>query len=471
MTTNSPATDVTVDAPTAPVDTSARTDASANSGDQLRKKLSQLMPQPSAASPSKVENTSAAAKTPAPVAAASNAAAKAPPKPQRRTQKVSVQKPAAPKQVPNGNKNGRIMIVDDEETNVMTVKAYLQRSGYSECISTLDSRKALDLIRSELPDLLLLDINMPHVSGIDILRAISSDSSLKRIPVIVLTAATDPEIKQQALSLGAADFLTKPVDPHDLIPRVRNSLFIKHHMDDMANQNAKLEELIKRRTKDLFDSRQQLILSLARAAEHRDDDTGNHVIRVGRYAGIIAKELGWSEQRVLMIEQAAQLHDVGKIGIPDSILFKPGKLDPDEWKLMREHCAIGSEIIEPLGGRDLEKLRSHSSLGAEILHMRTSPMMMMATRIAQTHHERWDGTGYPLGLAGDDMPIEGRVTAVADVFDALSSSRPYKAAFPREKCFEILEEGRESHFDPAVLDAFFAQSEEIVQVQMNLMDR
>ena len=138
---------------------------------------------------------------------------------------------------------------------------------------------------------------------------------------------------------------------------------------------------------------------------------------------------------------------------------------------MREHCAIGSEIIEPLGGRDLEKLRSHSSLGAEILHMRTSPMMMMATRIAQTHHERWDGTGYPLGLAGEDIPIEGRVTAVADVFDALSSSRPYKAAFPREKCFEILEEGRGSHFDPTVLDAFFTQSEEIVRVQLDLMDR
>lgn len=363
------------------------------------------------------------------------------------------------------------MIVDDEETNILTVQAFLKKEGYEDFVSTTDSRDAMAEINTNKPDVLLLDIKMPHVGGIDILRSMSTDASLQHIPSIVLTAATDPDIKKQALDLGATDFLTKPVDPHDLIPRVRNALFMKSHLDAMADQNARLEELVKRRTDDLFNSRQQLILSLARAAEHRDDDTGNHVIRVGRYAGIIAAEIGWSDQRVRMIEQAAQLHDVGKIGIPDSILFKPGKLDPDEWKLMRKHCAFGVEIIEPHTGNELRQLRSHARLGAQLLHMRSSPMMMMATRIAQTHHEKWDGSGYPLGLAGEDIPIEGRITAVADVFDALSSARPYKDAFPREKCFSILQEGRGKHFDPRALDAFFARSEEIVQVQLDLMDR
>jgi putative two-component system response regulator len=347
----------------------------------------------------------------------------------------------------------------------------LQQEGYKDFIAATDSRQAIDVIKANRPDVILLDIKMPHVNGIDILRAMKRDASLQHIPAIVLTATKDPDIKQQALNLGAYDFLAKPVDPHDLIPRVHNALLIKSHMNTMSDQNEKLEVLVRRRTEELFNSRQQLILSLARAAEHRDDDTGNHVIRVGRYAGLIAAELGWSEHRVQMIEQAAQLHDVGKIGIPDSILFKPGKLDPQEWDLMRQHCAFGVEIIEPISGKDLELLKSHARLGADIMHVRSSPMMMMATRIAQTHHERWDGSGYPLGLAGSDIPIEGRITAVADVFDALSSARPYKKAFPREKCFDILREGRGSHFDPDVLDAFFARADEIVQVQMDLMDR
>ena len=367
--------------------------------------------------------------------------------------------------------DGRIMTIDDEETNILTVEAHLQVVGYHDFVSTTDARNALSEIREQKPDVLLLDICMPHVSGIDILRGMSMDSELRHIPTLILTATSDTSVKQQALELGASDFLTKPVDPHDLVPRVRNALTIKKHFDEMADQNAKLEQLVKRRTEDLFNSRQQLILSLARAAEHRDNDTGNHVIRVGRYAGVIASQLGWSDQRVRMIEQAAQLHDVGKIGIPDSILFKPGKLDPDEWQLMKKHCSIGVGIIEPFGGPDVELMRAHARLGAEILHVRSSPMMMMATRIAQTHHERWDGSGYPLGLAGEDIPVEGRITAVADVFDALSSARPYKNAFPREKCFSILEEGRGTHFDPDMLDAFFARAEEIIQIQLELMDR
>ena len=385
--------------------------------------------------------------------------------------------PDPPKKYQTGNgktseavQSGRIMIVDDEESNILTVKAYLRKAGYHDVVSTVDSRRAVEAIREHKPAVLLLDIKMPHTTGIEILRMLMADPIMRRISTIILTASIDPQIKQQALELGANDFLTKPVDPHDLIPRVRNALVIKSHFDEMADQNARLEHLVQRRTEELFNSRQQLILSLARAAEHRDDDTGNHVIRVGRYSGIIATEIGWSDQRVQMIEQAAQLHDVGKIGIPDSILFKPGPLEDDEWRLMKKHCAMGVDIIEPHSGRELHLLRSHTSIGAEILRIRNSPMMMMATRIAQTHHERWDGTGYPLGLEGEDIPIEGRITAVADVFDALSSERPYKVPFPRNKCFSIMKDGRGTHFDPSVLDAFFRRAEEIVNVQLTLMD-
>ncbi|MCA9125483.1 MAG: response regulator [Planctomycetales bacterium] len=365
----------------------------------------------------------------------------------------------------------RILIVDDEETNILTVQAYLEGQGYQEFVSTTDARHALPLIRRDRPDVVLLDIRMPHISGLEILRCLVADVETRHLPVIILTAASDPGIKKEALDLGAMDFLQKPVDPHDLIPRVRNALLIKSHMDYIAGENAKLDAIVRRRTEDLSRSRQQLILSLAKAAEHRDNDTGNHVLRVGRYAGIIARHLGWPEPRVKMIESAAQLHDVGKIGIPDAILFKPGRLDPDEWELMRKHCAFGKAIIEPVSEPDLQKLRSHTRIGADMLHVRSSPMMVMAARIAQTHHEWWDGSGYPIGLAGNDIPIEGRITAAADVFDALSSERTYKKAIPREKCFQIMLEGRGTQFDPQVLEAFFKGAKEIVEVQIALMDQ
>jgi len=367
-------------------------------------------------------------------------------------------------------RQAKIMIVDDEEINIQVVRQFLKREGYEQFLTTADSRIAMDLIRREKPDVILLDISMPEVSGFDIIKAVKLDAKLTHVPIIIFTASTDPTIKRQALDLGAYDFLTKPVDPNDLIPRIRNALFVKAHSDEMSDQAARLEELVRRRTEELFQSRQQLILSLARAAEHRDNETSNHVLRVGQFAGIIADQLGWNEEQVALMEQAAQLHDVGKIGISDTILFKPGKLDPEEFELMKRHAALGKEIIEPLSEKEFQAVKMHARLGESILRVRSSPMLMMASRIAQTHHERWDGTGYPLGLAGDDIPIEGRITAVADVYDALSSKRLYKDPFPREKCFKILEEGRGSHFDSRILDAFFARSADIVEIQINFMD-
>jgi putative two-component system response regulator len=322
------------------------------------------------------------------------------------------------------------------------------------------------LIRSE-PDIVLLDIVMPKFTGLDILSAIRADGQLAHIPVVMLTALEDRETKCQALSLGATDFLAKPVDPSELVSRVRNVLLVKAHHDHLRHHAADLERMVKERTAQLEASHQNVIHCLARAAEFRDDDTGRHVLRVGCYAAVIARQLGWNEARVQMLQQAAQLHDVGKIGIPDAILTKPGKLTTEEFETIQKHCGFGKRIFESLTESEWSVWRKHAELGQRILGDCPSPVLEMAAQIALTHHEKWDGTGYPIGLAGEDIPLEGRITAVADVFDALSTKRAYKSAFPLEKCFEILREGRGKHFDPQVLDAFFAAREQIVAVQIS----
>ena len=211
----------------------------------------------------------------------------------------------------------------------------------------------------------------------------------------------------------------------------------------------------------------EVVYCLARAGEFRDDCTGNHVARVGRYVGVIARQLGYREAPIELLELAAQLHDVGKIGIPDSILKKPGKLDSDEFAVMKRHCEMGTKIINPI---DFSSLHQDLNVGTVLLRECKSALMTLAARIAATHHERWDGAGYPNGLAGEKIPIEGRMTAVADVFDALSSARPYKQPFPMKKCIEILEEGRGAHFDPKVLDAFFESWREIEWLSIQLAD-
>ncbi len=366
--------------------------------------------------------------------------------------------------------DSKILIVDDEPINIKITKKYLEERGYRNFITTFDSTEAIDLITAHRPDLVLLDIVMPKVSGLDILEQMRVTRGCENVPVVILTASTDPATKLSALELGATDFLSKPVDPSELIPRVRNVLVVKAHRDHLAAYAEQLERAVQQRTFELAVSRQQIIQCLARAAEYRDDDTGRHIVRVGRYAGVIANQLGFSDQQVEDIEQAAQLHDVGKIAIPDEILKKEHSLEPAEYELMKKHCVFGTKIIRPLGGRDLQSLRLHPELGARMLSVESSPLIKIAARIALTHHERWDGGGYPIGLAGEDIPIEGRITAVADVFDALSSRRPYKSAIPRLKCFEIMAAEAGKQFDPKVLKAFFERAEDIVQIQLEDVD-
>jgi putative two-component system response regulator len=370
----------------------------------------------------------------------------------------------------DGILESKILILDDEPYNVMVVRKYLRDVGYKNLMTLTDSTEALATIAREEPALLLLDVMMPHVSGLDILRAVRGTQWSRHMPVLILTASTDADTKRSALDLGATDFLPKPVDPNDLVPRVRNALVAKNYHDRLENHAEELEREVSNRTAQLAASRVEIIHCLARAAEYRDDNTGHHVVRVGRYARVIAQQLGFPDEYADVLELAAQLHDVGKIGIPDSILNAPGKLDPDQFAVMRKHCAVAKKILTPMPEQEWQTLRRHPELGAELLEIASSPILMLAARIAQTHHEHWDGTGYPLGLAGEDIPIEGRIVAVADVFDALSTSRPYKLPFSREKCFAILEEERGTHFDPQMLDAFFARSEDIVKIQLEYMD-
>jgi putative two-component system response regulator len=372
--------------------------------------------------------------------------------------------------LPDDLRTAAIMIIDVEQDNIRAVQNVLRAEGYGTFITTTVPRDAMKLLRERKPDVLLLDIRMPDVTGIDILHAKRLDESLVHIPAIVMTATKDPVTKRQALDLGACDFLPKPLDPNDLIPRVRNALLVKKHHDQMVHQADRLEELIRRRTADLEESRRELVMSLARAAEHRDTETGNHVLRVGCYAGLLAGALGWPSAQIEILELAAPLHDVGKIGVPDHILFKPGKLDPDEFEIIKNHCVWGKEIIQPFSANETRALRSHTRRGGAILHIRGSAVLMMASRIAQTHHENWDGTGYPLGLAGEDIPLEGRIVAIADNFDALSTRRPYKRPFSRDECFRIMKQQREKKFDPRLLDMFFELSDKICQIQMELMD-
>jgi putative two-component system response regulator len=367
-------------------------------------------------------------------------------------------------------KTARIMIVDDEPINVKVVQKHLQGRGYTNFITTTDATKAVEKLRSERADIVLLDIMMPEVSGIEILQQVRADAQLAHIPAIILTAVGDARIKQKALELGATDFLTKPVDPSELVLRVGNALVAKAHYDYLADYSVQLERQVRARTAELRASRRGLVQTLARAAEYRDNETGHHVSRVGRYVGIIARELGLSDEIAELLEEAALLHDVGKIGIPDAILLKSDSLTEEQREAMKQHCSFGRRIIFQSTDSLWDRRGVRSLLELIEPGNATAWLIPVAATIAQTHHECWDGTGYPLGLRGDQIPLEGRITAVADVFDALNSQRPYKDAYPFDQCAEIMLCGRGTHFDPNVLEAFFRRQNDVLQVGIDLAD-
>jgi putative two-component system response regulator len=347
-------------------------------------------------------------------------------------------------------KLARIAIVDDEPLNVRLIRHQLEKLGYRFILSILDSTTALESFEDFRPDVVLLDLVMPEVSGTELLQQMRSHPQLKSVPVIILTASRDRMTKLQVLELGVADFLGKPLDEAELSTRLRNVIQAKQYRDHLEDDAAQLERAVRQRTKALEASRREVVLCLARAAEYRDDNTGRHVVRVGRYAAVLAGALGLPAEFAGMIDLAAQLHDVGKIGIPDSILHKPARLTDEEMAIMRRHVEYGWNIVTPLAERGAAVwTQADGDLAADL----QSPMLEMASLIAANHHERWDGAGYPAGLKGEAIPLPARITAVADVFDALSTPRCYKPAFPLDECFQIVEAEKGRHFDPQVADA------------------
>lgn len=327
----------------------------------------------------------------------------------------------------------KILIVDDEEANVRLLERTLQRWGYTNLISTTDSREAMPLFEQHRPDLILLDLMMPHIDGFTVMETVNS--SLPEgvfLPILVLTADANPQVKRRALSAGAKDFLTKPFDQTELLLRIMNMLETRFLHIQLANQNQILEQKVAERTRELAASQLEILDRLAHAAEYRDDDTGQHTNRVGHVAALIAQKMELPPSRVELIRRAAPLHDVGKIGVPDNILLKPGRLTPEEFEIIKPHTTIGAALLS--GGH--------------------SEMVKMAETIALTHHERWEGNGYPVGLKGEDIPLEGRIVSIADVFDALSHDRPYKKAWPLEDCIAEIERNAGRQFDPNVVAAF-----------------
>ncbi len=363
-----------------------------------------------------------------------------------------------------------IMVIDDESINIRITHKHLAKAGYEKLRGETDPMAAILQLQNEPVDLVLLDVAMPNLGGLELLHLLKKDPRTERIAVLMLTASDDESVRNSSVEFGATDFLRKPVDPHELVLRVSNTLRAKRYEDSLLQEKKDLQSQVRKRTEQIQATRMEVVHCLARAAEFRDNETGHHIQRVGQYAGVIAEELGLDADEVELIEVAAPLHDVGKIGVPDAILLKPGKLSDEEFEIMRKHTSMGGRVFEKLSQPESQTLRNHVDIGGKIFGDPRFELLRLAKVIALTHHEKYDGSGYPLGLAGEDIPLAGRIVAVADVYDALSSVRPYKEAIPRERCFEIMEQGRGEHFDPVVLDAFFRRASDIVNIQIDLAD-
>ncbi|MGI4842230.1 MAG: HD-GYP domain-containing protein [Janthinobacterium lividum] len=320
------------------------------------------------------------------------------------------------------NNRPLILAVDDEASNLQLLRQILQ--DHYRLLFAKDGARALELARQELPDLVLLDVMMPGMSGYEVCASLKADPATAATPVIFVTALTDTADELEGFEAGAVDYITKPVSPPIVRARVRTHLSLV-------------------RMEELRATRLEIVQRLGLAAEYKDNETGLHVIRMSHFSRILGIAAGMSEVEADDLLHAAPMHDVGKIGIPDRILQKPGPLDPDEWKIMQSHVTIGAEIIGEHGGG----------------------MLALAAQIALTHHEKYDGSGYPHGLRGEDIPLAGRIVAIADVFDALTSKRPYKRAWTEQEALDFLREQKGRHFDPALVDLFIEQMPAVRAVQ------
>lgn len=337
---------------------------------------------------------------------------------------------------------GRVLIIDDNPSNVALLERMLDSAGYKSVLGVTDPRDALDLYLSFRPQLILLDILMPHLNGFQLMRQFREAACDDYLPILVLTALTDKATRVRALDLGAKDFLSKPLDQTEALARIRNILEVSILHQRALETNKTLDGLVRERTRELQETRLEIIRRLGMAAEFKDNETGDHIIRMSKVSQLLALSMGLSEEESELILQASPMHDVGKIGIPDHILLKPGKLDEEEWEIMKRHAEIGFKL-----------LNGHAS-----------QIMLMAREIAYTHHEWWDGTGYPRGLRGEEIPMTGRICALADTFDALTSRRPYKKAWKVEDAVAEILRQRGTHFQPELVDCFLDNLAEILKI-------
>ncbi len=333
-----------------------------------------------------------------------------------------------------------ILVVDDTPENIQVLGGIL-RPDY-QVKAAINGAKALKIAAtSPRPDMILLDVMMPDLDGFEVCRRLKADPVTSNIPVIFITAKNEIADEKRGFELGAVDYITKPISPPLVKARVRTHLAL-------SDQNRELARQVVKRTQELQTTRMEIIRRLGRAAEYKDNETGMHVIRMAYYSRLIAQAYGGNDEWVEMLFHAAPMHDVGKIGIPDQILLKPGKLDAEEWAIMKKHAEFGAGIIG-----------EHSS-----------PMLRMAYSIALSHHEKWDGSGYPRGLSGEDIPLEGRIVAIADVFDALTSERPYKTAWSVADAKALILGDSGKHFDPGLTPLFERVLPEFVEVMQKYAD-
>ncbi len=346
-------------------------------------------------------------------------------------------------------KQSRILIVDDMPVNVMVLETTLRRDGYANIVTATDPRTVEKHVETTEFDLIFLDIRMPHINGFELCERLSANmGDDDYLPVIVVTAQTDKETRNKSLSLGARDFITKPFENQEVLLRTRNALQIRALYKERRDQAALLERRVVERTRDLEDAQLEIVRRLGIASSFRDNETGAHVRRMSEGCRLIALEAGLGDAFARMILRASPMHDVGKIGIPDHVLLKPGPLDPEEWAIMQRH----------------------SEIGADMLSGHPSPVMQMAERIAHSHHERWDGKGYPRGLAGNEIPVEARICAISDVFDALTSRRPYKEPWPPSRAIDFIRSGGGTQFDPRIVECFLNVADRIVELRSAMPD-
>ena len=354
-----------------------------------------------------------------------------------------------------------VLIVDDTPENLQLMNELL-KGQYKTRIANSGERALRAAVQEPKPDIILLDIMMPGMDGYEVCRRLKADDATSDIPVIFLTAKTQVEDEQRGFDVGCVDYITKPISPPIVMARVKTHLALKAAADFLKDQNQYLENEVKRRTHEVQVVQDVTIMAMASLAETRDNETGNHIRRTQNYVRALAEKLRdnprfaryLADNTPEMLYKSAPLHDIGKVGIPDAILLKPGKLTPQEFEIMKTHTTLGRDAI----------LAAEKLIGVEDTFLR------LAREIAYSHQEKWDGSGYPQGLAGESIPISARLMALADVYDALISARVYKPAFPHEKAVEMIRTGRDKHFDPVMVDAFLEIEEEFRTIAAQFSD-